>query len=44
MWHTKTKAKVGNTLGERNIMRQQREESKSKTKDATRDKTQKSSC
>ena len=38
LWHTKTKAKAGNTLGERNTMRQNREESKSKTKVAARDK------
>ena len=38
LWHTKTKAKAGNTLGERNTMRQYREESKSKTKDVARDK------
>ena len=44
MWHTETKAKVRNTLGERNTMRQQREESKSKTKAVAKDKTQKSSC
>ena len=38
LWHTKTKAKARNTLGERNTMRQNREESKSKTKVAARDK------
>ena len=38
LWHTKIKAKAGNTLGERNTMRQNREESKSKTKAAARDK------
>ena len=38
LWHTKTKVKARNTLGERNTMRQNREESKLKKKVAARDK------